>query len=291
MTVETDIVGFPEARLPTASSVAEPGGPVGATMRPLRFHILGVPHTASNRDFAGCVYTQKVISLCRMLRARGHTVIHYGNAASDVDCDEHVPVTTQRDLIEAYGDPGWKTGAVRPHPGDHAYQIFHRNSIAAITRRKAPHDFLLCLMGEGHKPVADAHSDMTVVGPSVGDASGHFAPYRVFESYALLHAAHGGGAVDKAGQIGWYTAVIPNAFAADDFEFSAQKDDYFLYLGRLTQDKGVHVAVQVTDAIGARLIVAVKGSPADQGYQKPPAHVEFVGPAAGDGRKRLLSRA
>jgi glycosyltransferase involved in cell wall biosynthesis len=85
----------------------------------------------------------------------------------------------------------------------------------------------------------------------------------------------------------WYDVVIPNYFDKDTFTYSGIKDDYFLYIGRLTDAKGIIIAIQVTKAINATLIVAGQGDIDLTGYD----HVKNVGYMDITGRQKLLSGA
>ena len=256
-----------------------------------RFHCLGIPHTVTNKDYSACAFTQKVLKFCKMMRAKGHYIIHYGHQDSEVDCDEHVTVTTDADLKSAYGDYDWKKNQFKFSTEDPAYASFFANSIREIGKRKQYKDFLLCFWGTGHYPIANAHSDMLVVEPGIGYGQ-TFAPYKVFESQWLYAASYGTDAIAWCEKYSWYDAVIPNYFDLDDFEYSDQKEDYFLHLGRVGVNKGLHIAVQATEKIGAKLKIAGQATDLTAiGYEKIPDHVEFVGYAGIEKRKKLMSKA
>jgi glycosyltransferase involved in cell wall biosynthesis len=252
----------------------------------MRFHILGLPHTVSSKEFNACAYTQKVVKFGKMMTERGHTVIHYGHEDSDLICTEHVSVLTNEDFKIAYGDYDWRTNFFTYDMGDHAYQTFFKNAIEEVGKRKQPNDFILPFWGSGTRPVCDAHPDLICVEPGIGYAGGHWARWKIFESYAIYHAYYGLDAVGTCKQ-DWYDVVIPNYFDPDDFEFKEKKQDYFLFLGRVYSGKGVDIAVQVAGEIGAKLIIAGQNP---EGRTFPP-HVEFVGYADVEKRKDLMSNA
>ena len=241
----------------------------------------------TSSEYVACAYTQKVFKFGKMMTRRGHEVIHYGHEDSDLECTEHVTVTTNADLEKAYGSYDWRKNFFKFNTGDHAYQTFYKNAIREVGKRKQKHDFILPFWGSGTRPVCDAHPDLITVEPGIGYAGGHWAQWKVFESYAIMHAYQGLDSVGTCKQ-SWYDVVIPNYFDLTEFEYAPEdKEDYFLFLGRVYSGKGIDIAVQVTQDIGAKLVVAGQ-NPENRTF---PPHVEFVGYADVEKRKRLMSRA
>ena len=252
----------------------------------MRFHVLGLPHTVSSKEFNACAYTQKVVKFGKMMTERGHEVIHYGHRDSDLICTEHVPVLEDADWQIAYGDHDWRKTFFKFNTEDHAYKTFYANAIREVGKRKQKHDFILPFWGSGVRPICDAHPDLICVEPGIGYAGGHWARWKVWESYAIYHAYCGLKNVGNCNQ-DWYDVVIPNYFDPEDFEYNDKKDDYFLYLGRVYGGKGVDIAIQATQIAGFKLVIAGQK---EEGY-KLPDHVEYVGYADVEKRKELMSNA
>lgn len=250
-----------------------------------RLHVLSVPHAVTVPEYSSCAFTAKVLKFCKMMRARGHYILHYGNELSAVDCDEHITVTTTADLEKSYPGHDWRTQSFPDFKmEDRVYQTFYGLATGEIHRRKQPGDFLVATFGVAHKQVADAHPDMIVVEGGVGYPA-TFAKYKVYESYAAMHSLYGPERLRAPFNDGWYDCVIPNYFDLADFTYREEKDDYFLYLGRVGEGKGTHIAADVVGAIGGKLVVAGHG-PVPQG-----SHVYPVGVVGPEKRRNLLSHA
>jgi glycosyltransferase involved in cell wall biosynthesis len=254
-----------------------------------RIHVLGLPHTITNEDFVACAYTQKAWKFCKMMAGRGHTIYHYGHEDSDTMADEDVTVITNEVWEEVYGTHDYKSKWFKYDMNDKAYQTFYRNAIREIDKRKQPGDIILPFWGAGVRPICDAHPDLLTIEPGIGYAGGHWAPYKIFESYAIYHAYCGLRNVGTCAQSN-YDIVIPNYFDLDQFEYQEEKEDYFLFLGRVYTGKGVHIAQQVCEAAGVKLKVAGQLDPSYENYEWPD-HVEFVGYAGVEERKKLMKNA
>jgi len=254
-----------------------------------RIHVLGLPHTITNEDFVACAYTQKAWKFCKMMAGRGHTIYHYGHEDSDTMADEDVTVITNEVWKEVYGTHDYKSKWFKYDMNDKAYQTFYKNAIREIDKRKQPGDIILPFWGAGVRPICDAHPDLLTIEPGIGYAGGHWAPYKIFESYAIYHAYCGLHNVGTCAQSN-YDIVIPNYFDLDQFEYQEEKEDYFLFLGRVYTGKGVHIAQQVCEATGVKLKVAGQLDPSYENYEWPD-HVEFVGYAGVEERKELMKNA
>ncbi|HUV93922.1 MAG TPA: glycosyltransferase [Anaerolineae bacterium] len=254
-----------------------------------RFHLLGLAHVPTVRKLSCCAYTQKIVKLATMLKSLGHEVLFYGVEGSAVDCDEFVQVLSETDRRKVYGEYNWRTEFFRYDGRDAAHDAFRAAATEAIRQRELPGDILLCTMGLDQKPIADALPNMVAVEPGIG-YEGIFSRFRAFESYAWMHYLYG-----RTGQAdgGWYDAVIPNYFDPADFPFQPDKSDYALFIGRIVKRKGVEVAVQVTKALGMRLVMAGQGTLKNEteGLNITDSHVDFIGSVGPEERKELIGRA
>jgi len=248
---------------------------------------LGLPHTQTTERFLSCAYTQKVRNLCKMMTERGHHVVHLGTEGSDPVCSENVAVTPKAMHEELYGHPGtgffhFETdGKFKPYT-----DLYIANTRKAILERsRGNYKSIICIPWGGPQISAVHDIPQLIVESGIGYQY-TFAKYRVFESYAWMHFHH--GKENQAGGSKWYDVVIPNYINPDHFASAEQREDYFLFLGRLNADKGVGIAADLAKACKRKLIICGQGDPTP--YLSNP-YVEYRKPVGVEGRKELLSKA
>lgn len=248
-----------------------------------RFHHLAIPHTVTHPDYTACAYTQKVLKFSKMMTQRGHAVIHYGHEDSQVVCSEHVTVTDREAHATAYGNHDWRKHFFRHSTDDHASAVFNARAIPELRERIQPGDFLLCNWGHGHRIIADALADtgVIVVEPGIGYDRGVFAPFRAYESHTIRTVC------EPFLNQNWYNRVIPNYFDEADFEYREDKQPWVLFLGRVSEAKGISAVIEATRRAGVELKVAGQGllPPGDH------PHVQHLGYADAELRQGLMARA
>ena len=253
----------------------------------MKIHILGVPHTKTTEEFSTCAFTQKTLTLCKMLTRRGHHVIHYGVEGSNPECTENVDVMPHDVWAKQFGHPGKEfykvdvSGEFAPYHARYAANL--RSAI--LNRTGDPFTEIICHPWNGTQPQATEGIPQYRVESGIG-YRGAWAPWRVYESYAWLHMHLGEAGKWNGAQ--WYWNVIPNAFDLAQFsEPKSQRSGDFLYLGRLNFDKGVGIACDTAKAVGARITIVGQGDPTP--YLAP--HVRYRPPVGIEERKELLANA
>jgi len=283
-------------------------------MKKFRFHLLGLVHLPTTYHYLSCAFTCKNVKLAKMLMSLGHEVYIYG-AKSKVgpqpECTEFIETHTLEDISREWGD------------GDNRYEIgysyensdfrhdfnstrtkttlkFYKNCIDHINKIKRPDDFLLCTQGYYHKPISDAVGLFLTCEPGIG-YRGSCHGFRAFESSYIQNFTYGSEHPFDCINGSYYDRVIGNYFDPDDFEFSAEKDDYYFFIGRMIKRKGIITANLVCEHLGKKLIIAGQGAHVDSkgnlvpnedpDFILPPGNWEYVGYADVERRKKLMSRA
>jgi glycosyltransferase involved in cell wall biosynthesis len=249
----------------------------------MRFHVVSLPHTQTTHDFSACAFTEKVRKFCIMMKDRGHTVFLYAGDQNIAPCDEFISCISEADRAAAVGDKHFVHASfdyTLPH-----WVNFNNKAIEGIRKHAQPQDFICVIGGLAHKQIADAFPNMITVEFGIG-YGGTFSKYRVWESYAWMHLCYGAqqpnrNPCDIDGI--FFDAVIPGYFEPELFEYSAEKDDYYFFIGRLISRKGFQIAADVCEKLGKRLIVAGQGD--------PPTYGEYVGVIGPEERNKLMSRA
>jgi len=94
-----------------------------------------------------------------------------------------------------------------------------------------------------------------------------------------------------------YAANVYNGLAMRQYPFSDKHDGYLLFVGRISLEKGVHLAIEAAQQLDLPLIIAAKLEPTDrpyfQEYVEPflSDQIKWIGEVNEEERNKLMSRA
>ncbi len=256
---------------------------------PLKVFVLGVPHTQTTRAFNTCPFTMKAWNQCQMLKRRGHEVIHIGVEGSDPECTQNVAAIGRDEWAKYYAHPGAKFYTTKTDGPFAEYQQLYAARVreAIDARVQHPWEAIVCCTWGDAQIGATRDLAQFVVESGIGYRH-TWAKYRVFVSYAWMHF-HYGREGKHAGN-GWYDVVIPNEIDPELFDFRPQSNtDEFLFLGRLNDDKGVAIAIDVAKRVGRKIAIVGQGDPAR--FLKGNPHVRYVPAVDVEGRRKLMAEA
>ena len=225
----------------------------------MRFHLLTVAHSIPGEEYSTDPFTNKAVTMSRFLFEQGHEVFYYGVEGGElnVKCTEYIPVVKKETFYKTYPTKDSTRKNSFSDANGPAWEEFQKKSPKEIKKRTINNsqEFLLCFFGSHHKNIADEVNLITVE-PGIGHG-GSFAPYRIFESSSWMHYTYG------KENLGWpqnnYNTFIPNFYYADNFEFSSEKEDYFMFMGRVLWGKGLSVAIEIANYFNKKIIIAGYG--------------------------------
>jgi glycosyltransferase involved in cell wall biosynthesis len=195
--------------------------------------------------------------------------------------DELITCISEERRAEAVGDKHY-TQASFDTDTLH-WQIFNTNVIRLMQSRLEQQDFICLIGGTAHKPIADKYPSHISVEFGVG-YSGVFSKYKVFESYAWMHSVYAQHNNASTVNGKFYDDVIPGYLEPDMFPLGKGEGDYYLYIGRMIERKGVDIAAYACQKAGVRLLLAGPGD-------YIPSYGEYLGPVNPEQRAELMGNA
>lgn len=94
-----------------------------------------------------------------------------------------------------------------------------------------------------------------------------------------------------------HAGTVYNGLAMEDYPHEESRDDYLLFVGRMSREKGVHTAIDAANYLGKSLIIAAKIDPVDREYYEKEIvprltdRIELAGEVSEERRNELMSGA
>lgn len=233
----SDLIGHMSARM---LSTAEQ-----AAAKPF-IHVLGLPDVPlDTRVTPSDAFVWNCERFCEMLGRAGVSFAYYGTP------DSVVP-EGGRLVSTGYPNGTWKHGTAWHKEYTRRLRAGLDATIPDVQSYK---QIVACLYGYAHGD-ASHYSYPPFIEAMLG-YSACWATYKVFPSYAhqaVIYATKPG-----FGRMPWFDTVIPHFVDAERYQPSGEREDYALFIGRASADKGSHLARQACQGTGIELRVFHKG--------------------------------
>lgn len=237
----------------------------------MKFHLAALPGQPVGGPNARstCAFTEKVRKFPAMMQPFGHEVIIYGDPDWEHE-GEHVDCYPSLDAPPEFTMEAWEP--------------FNVAAAEAIKERAEPGDVLGLMGGTCQMSLMNALPDLYPVEYGIG-YGGCFAPYKVFESRAWQHTCYGQQRGSNSADGSFYDAVIPAYFEPELFPEAPAKDGgYILYVGRLTERKGIQIVTETAKRLDMPLKLAGAG-------EYVPDYGECLGNVGPEERGELMANA
>jgi glycosyltransferase involved in cell wall biosynthesis len=259
-------------------------------MQPIRIHILSLPHTRLTGDYAHCAFTQKARKLAMMMHNNGHEVFLYGSGDSqgyEEFCAEYIPVFSEEEFNEWF--------PIREHldwNNPVRWQLFNERCANEVNKRTKPKDICASTFGNLQQP-ALMSTNCIPIETGIG-YTGVFAPFQVYESYAIKNYIS--GVMGLMNNPRHYDTVIPNYYDLSEFEYretpDTGDDEYFFFIGRINIDKGFATACRAAKQLGTKIKLAgVVGDQELFAECLDYGNVEYLGVITSEERAKVMSGA
>ena len=253
----------------------------------MRFHLIGLAHTQTTKDYSNCAFTELARKMANMMYERHHDVFLYGGESHDAKVTEFIPCITKRDqkLFCDVGGPETILNAKDWSPTAPHWAFFNMKAIAELKARIKPDDIILLSSGWSLSPIIEAFPNITKCEYAAGYTGIHDKAAHIFPSHAWMNAVYGKwyGCHGTRGR--FWDGVIPHYFDVSEFPVADSKKHQICFIGRLNEDKGIGIALDVAKTLDVPLVVG------GQGTYRLPDWVDYRGLVGAEERAKILGES
>jgi glycosyltransferase involved in cell wall biosynthesis len=260
-------------------------------------HMIALFHTIPNHDYDHCAFTGKVLRFSKMMKKFGYEIIEYSNGESISEADIKVQILTKEELLEFVGPPT-SLGALHGVVNTPVHKAFHERLVIKIKKFIKPGDIILHPYGYSHKELVTLYPECFHVESGIGYVGEEFGAIRIYDSYTWMHYLLGNhlnkdangnviynNGIPKVGK--WpnaYTFAVPNYLDVEEWPAKETHGDYFLYVGRIIEEKGLYILKEIAERLNEPIKIAGIGD--TEKFQGK--NMNFIGPVTGVENKSNL---